>query len=220
MIDGNYFILGLISRMTQKRYLCIKNFDEQLHYKDKNPVWIKLYCSLLDDYEFAQMPDETKFHAVGLMILAGRLNNRLPEDEVWLRQKINANTEIDLKLLLEIGFLKVAENEKIACKPKKTPGNLSRAVSKSALAQNRTEQKRKEENTTQQNTTEQTRGEPPAGDAAKNGSSGGVCEFEKSPGEKTPEKVFVPAEASNGHKSMFSLADCLKKFRRTAALQR
>lgn len=146
--------------MSQKRYLQIVGFDQQLHYKDKNPIWIKLYCSLLDDYEFAQISDQNKFHAIGLMILAARLNNRLPDDELWLRKQINANQKINVKLLLEIGFLEVIKG---ARKKKKnsfnggnsleTLGNVSSAVlenseNSSSIEQNRTEEKRKEENIT------------------------------------------------------------------------
>ena len=98
--------------MSRKRYLRVRNFDATQHYKDRNPIWIKLYCSILDDYDFAQLPDETKFHAVGLMLLASRLNNKFPADAVWLRAKINAEKEINLNLLLEIRLLEVAPREK------------------------------------------------------------------------------------------------------------
>ena len=147
--------------MSQKRYLCVKNFDTHLHYKDNNPIWIKLYCSILDDYEFAKIADETKFHAVGLMLLASRLNNKFPDDERWLRQKINANSKINLKLLLEIGFLEpikgsrsIAKVSFNGCKPNKTQAKLSRAVLENSQNQSRTEQNRTEQNKTEHNTTE------------------------------------------------------------------
>ena len=74
--------------MSTKRYLCIKNFDRTQMYKDRNPIWIKLHCAILDDYDFSSIGDATKFHALGLMILAARLNNKFPDDEAWLRKKI------------------------------------------------------------------------------------------------------------------------------------
>lgn len=148
--------------MTRKRYLCIKNFDELQHYKDRNPVWIKMPYSLLDDYEFEQLADETKFHAMGLMLLASHHNNKLPEDNAWLQKKIGAQKEIDLEILLEIGFLEVitgensnkkstVANRKIACKSNKTQGKSASTTFETALAQNRTEHNKKEQNTTQQN---------------------------------------------------------------------
>ena len=84
------FAAGRVKIMSRQRYLRVRNFEQFQHYKERNPIWIKLYCSLLDDYEFAQLPDQTKFHAVGLMLLASRLNNKFPSDEPWLRAKINA----------------------------------------------------------------------------------------------------------------------------------
>ena len=197
--------------MSRKRYLQIVDYDELQHYKDRNPIWIKLHCSLLDDYEFAQIPDETKFHAVGLMLLAARLNNKFPDDEAWLRQKINANSEIDLNLLLEIKFLSIVSDEKNsqkkqrnARKANKTQGEPASAISETALAQNRTEQKRKEQNTTQQNTTQQTR--DVAADAQAPDAESGVVvcvDFENS---KTENRKQVDR---NGHRSEFSIQEIL-----------
>jgi hypothetical protein len=204
--------------MSRKRYLQIVDYDELQHYKDRNPIWIKLHCALLDQYEFAQIPDETKFHAVGLMLLAARLNNKFPDDEAWLRQKINANSEIDLNLLLEIKFLSIVSDEKNsqkkqrnARKPNKTQGEPASAISETALAQNRTEQKRKEQNTTQQNTTQQTRpnADADAGANAPDAESGVVVcvDFENS---KTENRK--PA-GKNGHQSEFSISEILKYVR-------
>jgi hypothetical protein len=143
--------------MSQKRYLCVKNFDALQMYKDRNPIWIKLYCSILDDYEFAQIPDETKFHAVGLMLLASRLNNKFPEDEPWLRQKINANSQINIKLLLEIGFLDVIKgsrsNEKKSFNGCKSLKRNGKSVTQNKR-QRSVEQNTTEENITEHNTTE------------------------------------------------------------------
>jgi hypothetical protein len=97
------------------------------------------------------------------MLLASRLNNKFPDDERWLRQKINANSEINLNLLLEIKFLAVVSDEKssqkkqrIARNSNKTQGEPASAILDDAencasAEQNRTEQKRTEHNTTQHN---------------------------------------------------------------------
>jgi hypothetical protein len=188
--------------MSRKRYLRVRNFDATQHYKDRNPIWIKLYCSILDDYDFAQLPDETKFHAVGLMLLASRLNNKFPADEIWLRAKINAEKEINLNLLLEIRFLEVAGSEKgvktdenfdgertaNARKSMETKDNLDSATFQDEKScaipeQKREEENRKEHNTTQRDTLE----------------------------EETA--VCVNSENSsqnNGHLSQFSLEECFK----------
>jgi len=191
--------------MSRKRYLRVSNFDALQHYKDRNPIWIKLYCSILDDYDFAQLPDETKFHAVGLMLLASRLNNKFPADEVWLRAKINAEKEINLNLLLEIQFLEVAGSEKgvktdenfdgerttNACKSMETKDNLDSAAFQDEKScaipeQNREEENRKEHNTTQRDALEE--------------ETAGCVNFENS-------------SQTNGHRSQFSLDECLKYVR-------
>jgi hypothetical protein len=149
------------------------------------------------------------------MLLAARMNNKFPDDERWLRQKINANSEIDLNLLLEIKFLSIVSDEKNsqkkqrnARKPNKTQGEPASAISETALAQNRTEQKRKEQNTTQQNTTQQTR--DVAADAQAPDAESGVVvcvDFENS---KTENRK--PA-GKNGHQSEFSISEILKYVR-------
>ncbi len=194
--------------MSRKRFLQIANFDEFQHYKDRNPIWIKLHCAVLDDYEFAQIPDETKFHAFGLMLLASRLNNKFPEDEVWLRRKLSASSEINIELLLEIGFLEVFNEKKVskkkqkatqktptnARKPKKTQGESASTVSKSPLAQNRTEQNKREKNTTQHNRRTET--------DAENAVAVSVDSFNSS-------EEFSKNKNNNGHLSRFTLEECL-----------
>lgn len=227
IVNSNHNLSQFGEFMSRKRCLQIVNFDEQLHYKDKNPIWIKLYCSLLDHYEFAQIADESKFHAVGLMILAARLNNRLPEDEAWLRRKINANAKINLKLLLEIGFLepvkaagKRAENSSIACKSNKTNADDSRAVSdeeknRSSAEQNRTEENRTDEKRTQHNTTDETSAE--TGDAESDVVVV-VCDFKDSSEDKAENQSGLSKQYSDdgggnnndAHLSEFGLHDCLR----------
>lgn len=194
--------------MSRQKFLRVRNFDLLQHYKDRNPIWIKLYCSILEDYDFALLPDETKFHAIGLMLLASRSNNKFPADEVWLRAKINAKSEINLKLLLEIRFLECvssensckngknsgAKNRVIGCKPNKTQGDLASTLSESVHQTNENgasaEQKREEENRTH---TQQKRGAV-------------------APREENGAAVRVNSknlsQNGNGHHSKFSLEDC------------
>lgn len=212
--------------MSQKRYLQIKNLDEYQHYKDRNPIWIKLHCAILDNYEFSHLPDETKFQAIGLMILAARLSNKLPDDERWLRQKINANTEINLKLLLEIGFLEVVKNSRNRnkndlsepleidkdsfndCKSKKTKDESA------STEQDRTEEKRKEENRKEHNTTEHTPGE-----CADAQNAAVVCvsseNFSKTESANQFENNLLKGNFKGNlsgveKRSQFSLEECLK----------
>jgi hypothetical protein len=188
--------------MSRQRYLRVRNFDQFQHYKERNPIWIKLYCSLLDDYDFAQLPDETKFHAVGLMLLASRLNNKFPDDETWLRAKINAEKRIDLEKLLEINFLEIAETEKSsrktvaknqtnARKAQKTKDEPASADFSSGEMNDSAEERREEESRTH---TQQKRGD---------------CAPEIEKEEKAVCVILENfPENGNGHRSEFSLEDC------------
>jgi hypothetical protein len=133
------------------KILRIRNFGKFQHYKTRNPPWIKVYSKMLDDYSFHLLPDSTKFHCVGLMLLASRLDNILPNDRFWLGHKIGANSEIDINLLIEFEFLEFSDSEE-----KQKPS---------------------------------------------------ACVSEN---EEIPKKPEKPSQSPNGHKSQFSLAECLK----------
>jgi hypothetical protein len=87
------------------KYISVTNYDQQQHYKDRGPTWIKLYNRLLDDYGFAQLPDAAKWHLIGIQLQASRHNNRIPADPFWLAQQIGARDPIDLTVLEQGGFI-------------------------------------------------------------------------------------------------------------------
>lgn len=83
----------------------IKNWQKFQHYKKRTPPWIKLYTELLNDYDFARLPDANKAHLIGIWLLASRLNNVVPFDPAWVAAKINATMPIDLTVLEAAGFI-------------------------------------------------------------------------------------------------------------------
>jgi hypothetical protein len=83
----------------------VKNFEKFQHYKDRSPPWIKFYNDLLDDYDFGQLPDASKWHLVAIWLLASRYNNEIPFDQTWVSRRINATEKVDLKALEQIGFI-------------------------------------------------------------------------------------------------------------------
>jgi hypothetical protein len=91
--------------MTQ--YFSISNWQEFQHYKDRNPPWIKLHNQLLDNYEFEQLTDATKVHLLCIWMLASRTNNKIVYDPSWVKRKIGANSNVDLKSLISAGFIEV-----------------------------------------------------------------------------------------------------------------
>ena len=47
---GDFLLGGIMT--SQVRYFRIKNFERFQHYKNRRPLWIKFYNSLLTDLEF------------------------------------------------------------------------------------------------------------------------------------------------------------------------
>jgi hypothetical protein len=92
---------------VNKDFFSVKNFNEFQHYKDRTPPWIKLYNAILDDHSFALLPDDTKWHLVGIWLLASRCDNRVPCDPDWIAGKIEAKTLIRFDLIVSAGFIMV-----------------------------------------------------------------------------------------------------------------
>ena len=92
------------------RCLRVKNFERFQHYKDRNPPWIKLYNSLLDDYHFAQLPDASKWHLVAIWLLASRSNNSIPADEAWVTRMAGAHTPVRFEPLVSAGFVELYDS--------------------------------------------------------------------------------------------------------------
>jgi hypothetical protein len=86
-------------------YLSVRNLDRYQHYKRRNPPWVKFYASVLDDYEMNSLPEATRWLAIGLIILASRNDNRIPNDPEWIAQRLTLTTPPDLEALRDIGFI-------------------------------------------------------------------------------------------------------------------
>ena len=101
-------------------YFSVTNYDQQQHYKDRGPTWIKLYNRLLDDYAFANLPDNAKWHLIGIQLLASRHDNRIPADPAWLARQVGATGPIDLTVLTRAGFIAPWEEGEISGNPAST----------------------------------------------------------------------------------------------------
>jgi hypothetical protein len=104
-----------------KQTLSVKNWDEFQHYKDRNPPWIKLHNTLLEDYDFECLQDASKGHLLCIWMLASRTGNQIPNDAAWIGRKIGASSPVDIDELLSSGFLvlnqPLQEEEQAASKP-------------------------------------------------------------------------------------------------------
>lgn len=86
-------------------YLRVKNWGEFQHYKDRNPPWIKLHRTLLDDYEFARLQDASKSHLILIWLFASQKNGCIPNDPAFLKKKLGLEKEPNLQLFIEQGLL-------------------------------------------------------------------------------------------------------------------
>lgn len=98
------------------KYFRVKNWDKFQHYKDRSPPWIKLHNHLLDNYEFECLNDATKGHLLCIWMLASRTNNKMIYEPAWIKRKIGANSQIDLKTLIDTGFIELQGMEHDASK--------------------------------------------------------------------------------------------------------
>lgn len=93
------------------RYLSIKNLEKHQHYKDRRPPWIKLHAEVLDDYEFLCLQDASKAHLMLLWLLASKMDNRIPNDPVFLTEKLGATSPIMVQELIDQGFVTLSEDD-------------------------------------------------------------------------------------------------------------
>lgn len=148
-------------------YLQVKNWRTFQHYSMRNPPWIRVYNSLLENHVFAALPDVTKAHLVEIWLFASRSENCIPNDPAFVATRINANTPVDLDLLVSVGFLEawVDASEVLAPSENRASNMLARSENHASnmlapLKQGsqpcllRTEQNRIEKNRTEQSTAE------------------------------------------------------------------
>ncbi len=87
-------------------YLAVHGWGDFQHYKDRNPPWIKVHTSVLDDYTFFQLPTKAKAHLFLLWLLAARTDNKIPYDTSWVANSIRVSKdEFSLEIFLETGWL-------------------------------------------------------------------------------------------------------------------
>lgn len=86
-------------------YLKVKNLDHYQHYKDRDPKWIKLYYSILDDEIFMVLSEIERCRYMTCLIIASRTENKIPHDPVYLKKVMRLDKAPDLSRLISLGFL-------------------------------------------------------------------------------------------------------------------
>lgn len=117
-------------------FLSVANWEKYQHYGDKrNPPWIKLYNSTLDDYEFACLSDSSKLLLTLTWLLASKHDNKIPNNPKWIKRQLPFDGVVDYKPLIDSGFILLEHDDSKAlsdCKQSATPrASLSSSLSSS-----------------------------------------------------------------------------------------
>lgn len=98
--------MGLVNR--EPMALIPKNWKSFQHYKDRNPPWVKLHKSLLDNPAYQKLPDASKALAPMLWLLASeQKDGSIPMDLDELAFRLRCGTDkiiIALEPLINNGF--------------------------------------------------------------------------------------------------------------------
>jgi hypothetical protein len=99
---------------VQMKYLAIKDLNRLQHYKAKRPAWIKLYAEILNNYDFNQLSDNSKWHLLGLGLVASQHDNHIPLDLTWLSKELKCARRLrtsDIDVLVSHGFIEIVGGE-------------------------------------------------------------------------------------------------------------
>ena len=126
--------------VTEGIKFSVKNWDKFQHYGGhRNPPWVKLYNSLLDDLDFYFLSPNTKLLYIFLLLFASKTGNHMTLNFQFLSSKTNISvTEETIRPLFEKEFLLAA------CKPKASK-SLATCEQDASSDKNRLDKKRKEE---------------------------------------------------------------------------
>jgi hypothetical protein len=92
-------------------YLRIKTWEHFQHYKDRNPIWIKLHRELLTSRTWVTADDASRVLAIACMLLAAETENKIPLDKDYLRRRAFLNQDPDLTKLVASQFIEIIEDD-------------------------------------------------------------------------------------------------------------
>lgn len=91
--------------MSEPEFYEVKNWKTFQHYSDRNPSWIKLHRSLLNDHTFAKLSDGEKAQIVLIWLFAAGELGRIPNDAAFLKGKLSLNRLPNLPRFEALGLL-------------------------------------------------------------------------------------------------------------------
>lgn len=102
--------------MTERSVLRVKRWEEFQHYRDRDPVWIKVYGRLLDDADFLGLPEAAQAQLVKLWLVASRCRNQIRDDVTYLKHALHS-PKLYIDVLVRSGFLERVPMEQTASTP-------------------------------------------------------------------------------------------------------
>lgn len=98
--------------------LVVKKWEEFQHYKDRQPPWIKLHKTLLDDYEFHCLPVASRALAPCIWLLASESNDgSVAHDPEMIAFRLRMSVKdvvAAIEPLISAGFLSVLHDASAA----------------------------------------------------------------------------------------------------------
>lgn len=137
------------------KLLQVKHWAQFQHYGNRNPIWIKVYLSLLDDYDFSKLTDAEAGQLVKVWLFAAKskVKGTIPYDAEWVAKQVNATGPLDLDRFVNLGWLADEDTpENVLAHSDNTVLAQSNADNSdcASLEEKRVEEKRVEENYTTQ----------------------------------------------------------------------
>lgn len=122
--------------MSDGDWIVIPNWERFQHYRDRRPLWIKVYVSLLDDPDFLGLTDHQRGLLFSLWLLYASSGCQVRANTASLSRQINGRvSSVQLKALSDAGFIELSasrplakrylrerERERPPISPKKKPG--------------------------------------------------------------------------------------------------
>ena len=107
-------------------YLRVTNWHKYQHYRNRKPVWIKLYVDVLYDDKLRQLPVATRLLWDQLMLLAAERANVIPNDPELVAKLVGIpprDCREGLEQLLKGRWLSQTSGTRRASKPASKPAS-------------------------------------------------------------------------------------------------
>jgi hypothetical protein len=117
-------------------YVSVKDIEHYQHYKHRNPPWVKLYYSLLDDPAFLALNEVQQCRYIKLIMLASRQMNCISTDPEYLGRVMRIPEQVDVTPLIDAGFLLASRkrsSSKMLAPPHENRSQSNRVTEKSRV---------------------------------------------------------------------------------------